>query len=61
MGDGEDLFENCTAVTPAWVWDWLIQSTGVFIYALCPSYSFAIKNTYSHFTQFLLCVYSFSV
>lgn len=61
MDDGEDLFENCNAVTLAWVWDWLIQSTRrFFIYTLCPSNSCAIKNTYSHFTQFLLCVYSFS-
>lgn len=32
MDDGEDLFENCNAVTLAWVWDWLIQSAGPFLY-----------------------------
>lgn len=61
MDNGEYLFENCHVVTLTSVRDWLLQSPRPFlcIYNMF-LHSFAIKNTYFHCMQFLLCVYSFS-
>lgn len=63
MDDGEDLFENCNAVTLAWVWDWLIQSTRRFFYIYTVSFRFLCyqKYIFSFHTISSLCLFLFRV